>query len=218
MRKTIVLMIIMMMVAGFALYAQEQQTLPADTPAFMVQLATNLRQRGWSEEDVAQIMIQARLMNWEEVERADPEMVGYALSYGYQRSETADPELARTRAQLAYELAFSVMEMERYGYDSQTIAMAAANGARDALAQIREWKDNGSAENLGQLIRNTVRESVRQETALRSNAKERQQMSQSQNAVGIGAGGSIGIGNPGIGTGGGRPGTGIGGGGFGSGK
>ncbi|PKL10526.1 MAG: hypothetical protein CVV52_17995, partial [Spirochaetae bacterium HGW-Spirochaetae-8] len=79
MRKILVmLMIMMMMASGFALSAQDPSVFPVDTPVFMVQLALNLQQRGWSEEDIGQMMIQARLMDWDEVERADPELVGYA--------------------------------------------------------------------------------------------------------------------------------------------
>ncbi len=187
-----VLMIVILVASGSALYAQDGPVFPVDTPAFMLQLALNLRQRGWSDEDIGQMMVQAQLMNWDEVKRADPEMVGYALSYGYSKGgEVADPEVAQTRAQLAHELALATMEMERNGYDPQAVAKAAANGVRDAMAQVQNWKETGRTENLGQLIRNTVRTSVRQETAQRSNAKDKQNMSQSQNSGGVGAGNGI---------------------------
>jgi hypothetical protein len=196
------------------LYAQDGPVFPVDAPVFMLQLALNLRQRGWSEDDIGQMMVQARLMNWDEVERADSEMVGYALSYGYRKGEVADPEVAQTRVQLAYELALAGLEMERNGYDPQAVAKAAANGVRSAMAQVQNWKETGRTENLGQLIRNTVRTSVRQETAQRSNAKDKQNMSQSQNSGGVGAGNGIGgsaSGGLGGGLGGGNSG-GIGGG------
>jgi len=203
------LMIVMVMISGFALYAQEAPAFSVDTPAFMVQLALNLRQRGWSEEDIGQMMVQARLMDWDEVDRADPEMVGYALSYGYRKGEAVDPELAQTRAQLAHELALATMEMERNGFEPQAVAKAAANGVRDAMAQIQNWKEAGKSENLGQLIRNTIGNSVKQEVTQRSNAKDKQKLSKSQNSDGVGTSHGVGGGaSGGIG----------GGGGFGSGK
>ncbi len=194
MRKILVMLMIMimMMASGFALSAQDPSVFPVDTPAFMVQLALNLQQRGWSEEDIGQMMIQARLMDWDELEEADPELVGYALSYGYRKGGEVDPEIAQTRAQLAFELALAGLEMERNGYEPQAVARAAANGVRDAMAQIQNWKKTGKVENLGQLIRNSVSKSVRQETAQRSNAKDKQKMGQSQNSGGIHANNGIG--------------------------
>ena len=225
MRKILVMLLIMMMMAsGFGLSAQEASAVPVDAPAFMVQLALNLQERGWSEEDIGQMMIQARLMDWDEVELADPEMVGYALSYGYRKGGEVDPELAQTRVQLAYELALAGLEMERNGYEPQAVARAAANGVRDAMAQIQNWKETGKSENLGQLIRNTVSNSVRQETAQRSNAKDKQNMGQSQSSGGVGANSGIGAGasggiGGGIGAGAsGGIGGGVGGGGSKSGK
>lgn len=210
----------LVMTSGFGLFAQKAPAFPVDTPAFMVQLALNLQQRGWSEEDIGQMMIQARLMDWEEVESADPEMVGYALSYGYRKGEAVDPELAQTRAQLAHELALATMEMERNGYEPQAVAKAAANGVRDTMEQIQNWKENGKTENLGQLIRNTISKSVKQEVALRNDAKDKQKLSKSQNSSGVGNSQGIGGGaSGGIGGGlGGGLGGGVGGGGSNSGK
>lgn len=140
---------------GFGVPLLGQET--GDTPPFIEELSGLLEGRGWSAEDVARVVEAAKTLDWEGAEGADPEVVALALELG--KREEADMEPLE-QAQLALELALTAVEMESLGYGERSVARAALNGVRNILSDIRSWKEGGREGNLGELIRNHLRNEV----------------------------------------------------------
>jgi len=149
--------------SGVILFAQET----AETPPFVDELTALLESRGWSEEEVFNLAEAAKELEWEQAEGADPEVVALALELGKKQEATMEP---LEQAQLALELALTAVEMESLGYNERVVARAALNGVRDIVSDIKNWKQTGKQGNLGELIRNRLRNEVH--TASRLEVRE----------------------------------------------
>ena len=141
---------------GTALGQSEAEDAP---PQFVEDLAALLEGGEFTGEEIAALVTAAQELDWEGAEAADPAVVALALEMS--ESENGEKDLEPLeQAQLALELALTAVEMENEGYEQRVIARAAIEGARQITARIQEWKREGEPEELGERIRNTVRERV----------------------------------------------------------
>lgn len=166
--KRIMMVLMIMLVAMGTIMAEE--TVSPDTEQFLSDLSYELRQRGWDEEEIEMLRQQATLMNWEEMRRADPAIVAYALHYGAHDGIDATQEMAMTRAQLAVQLAIETEKLTRLGYGVQAVASGAARGVGDVVASLKEQKQLMDGESTGEMMRNTIRNEVaiQQKTSARN--------------------------------------------------
>lgn len=168
MKRILILVCIAALVMG-ALYAADTQDL--ETNDFLTQLAYQLRQRGWEEEETMQMIEQARLMNWQEGKRADPALVAFALHYGTrEEKETLGDNAALLRAQMAVQAAIEAEKLERLGYGVQAVAQGIARGLKDVVAEIRTRSMENNGAGIGEQVREMVRNSVHNEVSQQQKA------------------------------------------------
>ncbi|HDQ14801.1 MAG TPA: hypothetical protein ENN41_08300 [Sediminispirochaeta sp.] len=149
---SIVLFVSLGLASGFAGGAQEAQG------DFLSRLDTALENSGFSEKEVQQIIDAAGTRDWEGAEEADAELVAEAL----QLAKAERTELnAEQNAELALELALNATELRKENYDQSVVAQTIMNTVRNMIRQINEWKSGEGEENLGRMIRNTVRTEAR---------------------------------------------------------
>ena len=170
MKQAIALVLVLVLTMG--ILAAEVALSEEDT-VFLEELAFQLRNRGWDEEELAPLMEQARHMRRDEAPVADPAVIAFALHYGTSDEEGSPGELANMRARLALELAFSTEEMKRLGYGVQAIAQGSALGVAEAVAQLRAEKKSLGDDAPGTQVRTMVREKISQQVALRQKATDR---------------------------------------------
>ncbi|MFW6139320.1 MAG: hypothetical protein ACOC7U_09115 [Spirochaetota bacterium] len=144
-----------------------------ENPPFIEELSALLSEKGWSEQEVNNLVEAAQeLEGWEDAEEADPEVVALALELGKNEDQQMEP---LEQAQLALNLALTAVEMNQLGYNERAVARAALNGARDTIAEIQTWKSEGKPGSLGELVRENVRSRIHttQGTELQQQARER---------------------------------------------
>lgn len=147
-------LLMIVLVLGVILTAvQAVETALPEEDGFISELTFQLRQRGWDNEELRLLREQSRLLRWEEVRKADPATVAFALHYGTYNTVDHSPQMARVRAQLALQLALETRELERLGYGFQAIAQGAARGIRDVTA-LDETPLTGN------MVRNAIRNGV----------------------------------------------------------
>ncbi|MFP3958840.1 MAG: hypothetical protein ACLFUX_01605 [Spirochaetaceae bacterium] len=157
MRRMIGLVLILVLLpAGLSLVAQTTDE-EEEQPQFVEDLAALLEEGSYSGEDVAALVTAAQGLDWEQAGDADPAVVALAMELSAREDNEMEP---LEQAQLALELARTAVEMENAGYDDRVVARAALEGAREVTGQIRAWKQEGGGEQLGERIRNTVRDRV----------------------------------------------------------
>ncbi len=156
-RITVLIAIAVLLVAtGSAVAQSDEEQAP---PRFVEDLAALLEGGEFTGEEIAALVTAAQGLDWNGAEEADPAVVALALQMSESSNGEEDLEPLE-QAQLALELALTAVEMENAGYEDRVVARAAIEGARQVTSRIQEWKREGEPENLGEQIRNTVRERV----------------------------------------------------------
>lgn len=125
---------------------------------FFEMLSSILIESGWSDEEVAALIEEARKLEWYKAEKADPEVVALALQLGKKEGIDFEP---MEQARLAIEVANTAVEMEMLGYSERMVARSTLNGVRNMLGDIREWKQEGKKAKLGPIIQNHMKAQVR---------------------------------------------------------
>lgn len=131
---------------------------PEEAPQFVSDLAALLERGEFNGQEIAAFVRAAQDLDWDDAEGADPALVALALEQNADEENGLEP---LEEARLALELALTTLEMENAGYDDRVVARAAVEGSREVVRQIQAWKQEGSTENLGHRIRETVRTRVR---------------------------------------------------------
>ena len=146
-----------------------------EPPSFVAELTALLREAGWNEAEIDDLSAAARDLSWDAAAGARPEVVALVLEYAREsdREGTVGMECAR----LALEIALASTAMRQAGYDEIDIARAALEGTRDALAEIRTWREAGRIGNPGHIVRERVLAAVRTHirTDLAGRGRERAQ-------------------------------------------
>lgn len=148
MKKVVVFGVLFLIALSTAFTATE-------TP-FWEQVEYQLRQRAWTEEELTQLRNQARVVNWEDLDRVDPAMIAYALHHGTHTISDDSSEMAEIRARLAYEAAHQVQSMQRLGYQNQVIAQSLAQGVRE----VAQKQQLGLTLDIGEQIRQNVQQAM----------------------------------------------------------
>jgi hypothetical protein len=146
-----------------------------ESASFVDELTEVLRGEGWSEADIDELSAAARDLNWDAAAGARPEVVALVLEYA--RESDREGTVGLERALLALEIALASNAMRQAGYDEIDIARAALEGTRDALAEIRTWREAGRIGNPGHIVRERVLAAVRTHirTDLAGRGRERAQ-------------------------------------------
>ncbi|MDD4260334.1 MAG: hypothetical protein PHP38_10865 [Sphaerochaetaceae bacterium] len=162
--KRIMMIMIIIVLAVIPLTADDSENQEED--AYLLELAYQLRTRGWEDDEVIKLVEQARLMQWDSKAMGDPALVAFALHYGTHDIAQQPAERAMIRAQIAHQLALETKHMERLGYAVQSVAQQAAKGIRESLTkeQIQARQDAG--EPVGTMVRQMVKNAVQQELAM----------------------------------------------------
>lgn len=126
--------------------------------SFFEELSFFLIKNGWKKDEVSILIEEARKLEWKEAIKADPEVLALALSLGKKEGIDLEP---MEQAQLAIEIALTVVEMKTLGYSDRVVVRAAINGIRNMLLDIQDWKRKGKKGKLGEIIRANMREQVR---------------------------------------------------------
>lgn len=160
----------LMLLCTGVLWAQEEEN-EDGMPQLVRETVEQLKQQGWTEEELERFRTAARSRNWEDAEGADPEVVAMALQLANQDREQLE---GAENADLALELATVARNMERSGYEKQEIARTAFDGTRDVvqnMERIRERARNGEDGN--GIDKTQLRERVRSQIRDRlAHAKE----------------------------------------------
>ena len=149
--------------AGFARGAAEVDFLSA--------FEVSLGERGFSQEEAGAVAEAARALDWSDGRRADAELIAEAVARTQTAGDALDP---LARAQVALALAKESVRLRTEGYAPNEVAEATLAAVSVLHDQISEWKDDGTGERLGEIVRNTVsdstREAVRERTPDRTEA------------------------------------------------
>ncbi|MDD3671298.1 MAG: hypothetical protein PHR01_08485, partial [Sphaerochaetaceae bacterium] len=78
--KRIMMIMIIIVLAVIPLMADDSENQEED--AYLLELAYQLRTRGWEDDEVIKLVEQARLMQWDSKAMGDPALVAFALHYG----------------------------------------------------------------------------------------------------------------------------------------
>jgi hypothetical protein len=179
MKKTMILKmtaIALIMALGFAAAPLFGQEAYEGEPPFVQELALRLAARGWGEEEIGNLVEAARSLQWSEVSPDTAEVVAFALHLGMREDdidEGEEIESGLVQAQTALELALTAREMDELGYEERVVARASLTGVQGMLSTIQNWKEEGSGEKLGMLIREQVREQVLAEIKLQERVQEK---------------------------------------------
>jgi flagellar basal body-associated protein FliL len=133
-RSKVIILILLISIVGFNIAASEE--IP-----FVQELAHQLRERDWNEEEIEAFVEQSGTLSWNGIDDADAEVVAFALSYAKKRSAESGSEEQLLRARIALELARSSQEMVRLGISSQRMAASAVNGVRESLNRIDQLRN-----------------------------------------------------------------------------
>ena len=147
-----VIAVVIVLVTSAMLFAEENEQ-----SNFIDQLVSELESEGWSSEEIEELKEDLSGLSWEEAGSASAEVVALALSYF---KEAGAEVIGLECAQLALELAYNTIAMDEAGLEERKIAMAALEGTRNMLGEIEDYRETGNSEELGQIIRNRVREAV----------------------------------------------------------
>jgi hypothetical protein len=159
MKKLVIVGVLFLIVLSTAFAATEEP--------FWEQVAYQLRQRAWTEEELTQFRNQARLINWENLDRVDPAMVAYALHQGTHNAPEESTEMAEFRVRMAYEAAHQVQNMHQLGFQNQFIAQTIAQGVHEVALK----QQLGQTLDIGKQIRENVQQAInsRQQQTGRNN-------------------------------------------------
>lgn len=179
---TAIAVVLTMVFAGLA-FAQEETG--EEDPQFLREMAQELRQDGWTEEEIEEFRTAAEKRNWDEAEGADPEVVAKALQLANQDREQLE---GSENADLALELAEMARNMEQAGFEGREIARAAFDGTREVVDNMQQMREqarqneqaqSGEAAEAGDMLqmRERIRDQIREHLDVamenRSRAMER---------------------------------------------
>ena len=130
------------------------------TPPFVPQMLSQLAKDGWTPQEINALDDAASRLDWSGTAGAGPDVVAMSLEL----AKSEDPQLSATdQAQLALQVALAADQMKSAGFEAHSVAIAALGAVRNVLAEIQGWMAGGRQGSLGQIIRNSVADAVRQQ-------------------------------------------------------
>jgi hypothetical protein len=128
---------------------------------FLQKLNTELQENGYSEQEAAEIITAAREMDWSKGDKTDPSVIARSVAA---TRENGDQLTGQDRAEIARAVAENAEELENEGYSRSEVANATLAGTEKLRAQIKEWHESGRTGELGEMVRSTVRDTIRART------------------------------------------------------
>jgi len=166
-RAVWILALSLALLAGAPAWSQEQE----QKPEFVSELLALLAEEGWTAEQVRALATQNA--DWEKAEGADPEVAALALELAVSEDGEMEP---MEQALLAISVAEAAIQMEAMGIGEMAIALAALEGVRDILNDVKSFRDGeiATGKELAERIRNRMGQKV-VEAASREQVEERVQ-------------------------------------------
>ena len=125
---------------------------------FLDELSSILIQHGWNPGYVENMILEAKNLNWKDADQANPEITALTLQYMKKENMKLEP---LEQAQFALQIALNEVEMQKMGYNDHEVASIVLNGVRNMLSDIQTWKQNGKVGNLGKIVRNQIKNEIR---------------------------------------------------------
>ncbi len=125
---------------------------------FLPRLETALNQSDLSEEEVQEIMSSAEELSWDEARQADPQLVAEAITNANAQNEELSAE---DQAEFGLEIARNAQALQEEGYERSEVSRSVLKAVQTMQGQIEDWKSGDKSENLGEIVRSTVRSEAR---------------------------------------------------------